>query len=56
MTAIDRIELTKGGKMSKDSNIRWGWLKGMYFLIIIHAGGSGLGMILIPSAVRSFFG
>ena len=56
MTAIDRIELTKGGKMSKDSNIRWGWLKGMYILAIVHAGGSGLGMILIPSAVQSFFG
>ena len=42
--------------MSKDFNVRWGWLKGMYVLTIIHAGGSGLGMILIPSAVQSFFG
>jgi len=42
--------------MSKDMNIRWGWLKGMYILTIIHAGGSGLGMILIPSTIRSIFG
>jgi len=42
--------------MSKEMNVRWGWLKGMYILTIIHAGGSGLGMILIPSTIRSIFG
>ncbi len=42
--------------MSKDINVRWGWLKGMYILTIIHAGGSGLGIILIPSIMRSIFG
>ncbi len=42
--------------MFLDSDARWGWLKGMYILTIIHAGGSGLGMILCPSALRSFFG
>jgi hypothetical protein len=42
--------------MSKDINVRWGWLKGMYIFTIIHAGGSGLGIILIPSTVRSTFG
>jgi hypothetical protein len=42
--------------MFMDSNVRWKWLKGMYILTIIHAGGSGLGMILIPSSVQSFFG
>jgi hypothetical protein len=42
--------------MSKDMNVRWGWLKGMYILTIIHAGGSGLGIILIPSTIRSIFG
>jgi len=42
--------------MFMDSNVRWKWLKGTYILTIIHAGGSGLGMILIPSAVQSFFG
>ena len=42
--------------MSKDIHVRWGWLKGMYILTIIHAGGSGLGIILIPSIIRSIFG
>jgi hypothetical protein len=42
--------------MSQDKNVRWGWLKGMYILTIIHAGGSGLGIILIPSIIRSIFG
>jgi len=42
--------------MSKDTNVRWGWLKGMYIFTIIHAGGTGLGIILIPSIVRSAFG
>ncbi len=42
--------------MSKDINVRWGWLKGMYILTIIHAGGSGLGIILIPNTIRSIFG
>jgi len=42
--------------MFKDIKIRWGWLKGMYILTIIHAGGSGLGIILIPNVIRSIFG
>jgi len=42
--------------MSKEMNVRWGWLKGMYILTIIHAGGSGLGMILMPSTIQSIFG
>ena len=42
--------------MSREMNVRWGWLKGMYILTIIHAGGSGLGLILIPSTIRSIFG
>lgn len=42
--------------MSKEINVRWGWLKGMYILTIIHGGGSGLGIILIPSVIRSIFG
>lgn len=41
--------------MSKELKVRWGWLKGMYILTIIHAGGSGLGIILIPDVMRSFF-
>jgi hypothetical protein len=42
--------------MDKDTDVRWKWLKGMYILTIIHAGGSGLGIILMPSFIRSFFG
>jgi len=42
--------------MFKESNVRWGWLKGMYILTIIHAGGSGLGIILMPNIMRSIFG
>jgi len=42
--------------MTKDTNVRWGWLKGMYIFTIIHAGGTGLGIILIPTIVRSAFG
>jgi hypothetical protein len=33
----------------KDINVRWGWLKFMYILTIVVAGGSGLGVILFPS-------
>lgn len=42
--------------MSKDINVRWGWLKGMYIFTIIHAGGLGLGVILIPGTFRSILG
>jgi len=42
--------------MGMGFNVRWGWLKAMYIFTIIHAGGSGLGIILIPSIMRSFFG
>jgi len=42
--------------MAKDINVRWGWLKGMYIYTIVGAGGFGLGVILIPSVMRSIFG
>ena len=41
--------------MSKDAKIRWGWLKGMYIFTLIHAGGTGLGIILAQNTVRSIF-
>ena len=41
--------------MSNEHKVRWGWLKVMYILTIIHAGGSGLGIILIPNVIRSIF-
>ena len=42
--------------MSKDFKVRWGWLKGMYILTIISAGGFGLGIIIMPDVMRSIFG
>ena len=42
--------------MAKDINVRWGWLKFMYIYTIVGAGGSGLGIILIPDVWRSIFG
>jgi len=41
--------------MSEKLNVRWGWLKGMYIYTIIGAGGFGLGIIVIPNAIRSIF-
>jgi len=46
----------KGGKtMSENINVRWGWLKGMYIYTIVGAGGFGLGVIVIPSVMKSIF-
>lgn len=42
--------------MSNETNIRWGWLKGLYIYTIIGAGGFGLGIIFMPSVVESLFG
>jgi hypothetical protein len=42
--------------MFMDRNVRWGWLRGMYIFTIIHAGGSGLGIILCPNIIRAFLG
>jgi hypothetical protein len=42
--------------MSNDLKIRWGWLKFMYIYTIVGAGGFGLGIIVIPSVMRTVFG
>lgn len=42
--------------MSDDLKIRWGWLKFMYIYTIVGAGGFGLGIIIIPSVMRTVFG
>jgi hypothetical protein len=42
--------------MSKEINVRWGWLKGMYIATIICAGGFGLGTLIMPDVARSIFG
>lgn len=42
--------------MYTETNIRWGWLKGMYIYTIVGAGGFGLGIILFPEFIRTTFG
>lgn len=41
--------------MSEVKGIRWGWLKAMYILTILIAGGFGLGIIFVPDQIKSFF-
>ena len=41
--------------MSKESQIRWGWLKFMYVHTIVTAGGFGLGMVFFPDVIISTF-
>ena len=41
--------------MDKDMNIKWGWLKLMYWYTIIGAGGFGVAMVILPETVRSLF-
>ena len=41
--------------MSNNINIRWGWLKFMYWYTIVGAGGFGLGMIIMPKMMCSIF-
>ena len=41
--------------MSNNANIKWGWLKFMYWYTIVGAGGFGLGIIAIPNTMRSVF-
>ena len=41
--------------MSNTINIRWGWLKFMYWYTIVGAGGFGLGIITIPNTMKSVF-
>jgi hypothetical protein len=50
------IIIIRGDSMTKDFNIRWGWLKFMYWYTIVGAGGFGLGIITIPDTMRSVFG
>jgi hypothetical protein len=41
--------------MTENFNIRWQWLKVMYWYTIIGAGGFGLAIILLPDTARSIF-
>ena len=48
--------IIKGGKaMTKDTKIRWGWIKGMYIYTIVVAGLFGLGMIVAPEMIKTKF-
>jgi len=48
--------MVKGGKaMTKDTKIRWGWIKGMYIYTIIVAGLFGLGIIVVPEMIKTKF-
>ena len=42
--------------MSKDTDVRWGWLKFMYIYTIVVAGGFGLGIIFFPNIMTTAFG
>ncbi len=42
--------------MNRGSDIRWGWLKIMYWYTIVGAGGFGLAMVVMPENVRALFG
>ena len=42
--------------MDTNVKVRWGWLKVMYYYTIFGAGGFGLGMIMIPDRIISWFG
>ncbi len=41
--------------MTKDINVRWGWLKFMYIFTIVVAGGFGLGVIFFPNLITSMY-
>ncbi len=41
--------------MEDQGAIRWGWLKAMYACTVVVSVGVGLGMILLPDAIRFFF-
>jgi len=41
--------------MSKETQIRWGWLKFMYVYTIVTAGGFGLGMVFFPYFIITTF-
>ncbi len=42
--------------MSRESTVRWGWLRFMYVYTIVGAGGFGLGLLAIPGTIRSVAG
>jgi hypothetical protein len=46
----------KGGvAMASPKGVRWGWLKFMYIVTIVIAGGYGLGIIYAPDQMKLIF-
>ena len=41
--------------MSRNTKIRWGWLKGMYIYTIVISGVLGLGIIIMPEIIKTKF-
>jgi len=41
--------------MTKELNVRWGWLKGMYIYTIVVAGFLGVGIIVMPEMIKTKF-
>jgi len=41
--------------MSGNTNIRWGWLKGMYIYTIVISGFLGVGIIVMPEMIKTKF-
>jgi len=41
--------------MTSLQGVRWGWLKVMYIVTIVIAGGYGLGIIFVPDQMKSIY-
>lgn len=41
--------------MAAPEGVRWDWLKAMYIVTIVIAGGYGLGIIFVPDQMKSIF-
>lgn len=52
-----RVEIVanreRGPRMSPNVNVRWGWVKIMYWYTILGAGLLGLAILLAPDTVKA---
>ena len=55
MLSIRILNFERNITMSKEKDVRWGWLKFMYIYTIVGAGGVGLGIIAVPEVMKSVF-
>jgi hypothetical protein len=49
------VKIHKGAAMAAVEAVRWGWLKFMYIVTIVIAGGYGIGIIFVPDKMKSIF-